>query len=123
EAPLLAQGISGDTLGWGGYQILTALVEDHLAMGHSVLLDCVCWTRALRVEWQALADRFDAAFRSIEVVCSDELVHRTRIETRNRKAHGLKDINWHRVEEARQLYEPWDSPRLVLDSANPLLDL
>src|SRR5689334_1896776 len=68
EKPLLER-ISGDTLGWGGYEVLTVLAEDHLALGHSVILDCVTWIRPLRARWSQLAATFGAAFRPIEVVC------------------------------------------------------
>jgi predicted kinase len=120
EAPLLER-ISGDTLGWGGYEILTALADDHLALGHSVILDCVTWVRPLRARLTRLAHARSAAFRPIEVVCSDEAVHRDRLEARRRR--GLPDVPWTRVEEARRLYDPWDTPRLELDSTQPLDDL
>src|SRR4051812_27780969 len=71
EAPLLER-ISGDALGWGGYELLTALAEDHLALGHSVIVDCVTWIRRLRVQWRELAQTRSATFRPIEVMCSDE---------------------------------------------------
>ncbi|HLY67197.1 MAG TPA: ATP-binding protein [Chloroflexota bacterium] len=123
EAPLLERGISGDTLGWGGYKILSSLAEDHLSLGHSVILDCVCWTRDLRVQWVELAHTYRASFRPIEVVCSDEALHRSRLSQRRREARGLRNIDWQRVEQARAMYESWDIPRLQLDSASPLQDL
>jgi predicted kinase len=123
EAPLLKR-ISGDTLGWGGYELLTSLAEDHLALGHSVILDCVTWIRSLRVRWAQLADARKAAFRPIEVRCSDEALHRARLENRPQKASSrLADPPWVRIDEARRLYEPWDTPRLELDSVEPLEDL
>src|SRR5712691_5196142 len=78
EAPMLNR-ISGDALGWGGYDILTSMAEDHLALGHSVVLDCVCWTNTLRDQWADLARKQHAAFKPIEVVCSDENLHRQRL--------------------------------------------
>ena len=122
EAPLLAR-ISGDTLGWGGYEILTVLADDHLAQRHSVILDCVTWVRPLRARWRDLAEARGAVFRPIEAVCSDEALHRSRLLQRRRASRGLADPPWTRVEEARRLYETWDSPRLVLDTAQPLEDL
>jgi predicted kinase len=122
EAPLLER-ISGDTLGWGGYEILTSLADDHLALGHSVILDCVTWVRPLRARWTQLAEARGAAFRPIEVVCSDEALHRSRLLQRRRSSRGLRDTPWARVEEARRLYEAWDTARLELDSAQALSDL
>ena len=122
EAPLLER-ISGDTLGWSGYEILASLADDHLALGHSVILDCVTWVRSLRARWANLAQVRGAAFRPIEVVCSDVALHRTRLLQRRRQSRGLGDVGWERVEEARGLYETWDTPRLELDSAHALQDL
>ncbi len=122
EAPLLER-ISGDVLGWGGYEILTSLADDHLALGHSVILDCVTWIRPLRARWAQLAQARNAAFRPIEIVCSDEELHRSRLQGRRRGSRGLADPPWARVEEALRLYEAWDTPRLELDSAQPLEDL
>jgi predicted kinase len=120
EAPLLRRGISGDAIGWGGYEILTSLATDNLELGRSVLLDSVCWTRQIRQRWFALATTYQAAYRPIEVVCSDDKLHRRRIELRDRSGQGLPEINWSRVEEARLLYEAWDTPRLRLDSVGQL---
>ncbi len=122
EKPLL-QHISGDTLGWGGYDLLTVLAEDHLALGHSVILDCVTWIRPLRARWSLLAATYDATFRPIEVVCSDEELHKSRLLERPRPAAWTADPPWVRVEEARRLYESWDTQRLELDSVHPLDDL
>jgi predicted kinase len=85
EAPLL-EHISGDTLGWGGYELLTSLADDHLAIGHSVILDCVTWIRSLRARWAQLAQARNAAFRPIEVVCSNDTLHRTRLQGRPRRS-------------------------------------
>jgi predicted kinase len=122
EAPLLER-ISGDTLGWASYEMLSVLAEDHLALGHSVILDCVTWVRPLRVRWRQLAETRGATFRPIEVVCSDEALHRSRLELRQRASRGPRDVPWTRVENARKLYESWDTPRLELDSSQPLDDL
>ena len=123
EAPLLRRGISGDAIGWAGYEILTSLAEDNLAVGRSVLLDSVCWTSDLRLRWHTLATRYHATYRPIEVVCSDVALRRARVEARDRSQRGLKNISWERVEKGRSLYEPWDMPRLVLDSTRPVGEL
>lgn len=120
EGPLLQQGISGDSIAWAGYEILTALAEDNLEIGRSVLLDSVCWTRAIRERWATLAAKYHARYRPIEVVCSDAALHRRRVESRDGSSRSLHNINWLRVEEARSLYEAWDRSRLVLDSVQPV---
>ena len=113
EAPILAR-FDGDALGWGGYEILSALAEDNLSLGRSVVLDSVAWTNALREEWRMMAARHRARYRPIEVVVPDRELHRTRVAARPAKN------DWARVEAAFKLYEAWSTDRLVLDSSQPL---
>jgi DNA-binding NarL/FixJ family response regulator len=68
EAPLLKR-ISGDTLDWGGYEIITALAEDHLSLGDSVILDSVARTYAIG------ALTFDAEFQTGARYRRDEVIH------------------------------------------------
>lgn len=113
EAPILAR-FDGDALGWGGYEILSALAEDNLSLGRSLVLDSVAWTNALREEWRMLAARHRARYRPIEVVVPDRELHRSRVTSRAAKN------DWARIEAAFTLYEAWSSDRLVLDSSQPL---
>ena len=113
EAPLLARS-DGDALGWAGYEILSALAEDNLALGRGVVLDSVTWTNALREEWRMMAARHRARYRPIEVVVPDRELHRARVSRRAAKN------DWPRIEAAFKLYEAWSSDRLVLDSSQPL---
>src|SRR5678816_2343272 len=116
ELPLFKQGIDGDAMGWSGYEALTALAEDNLALGHGVLLDSVGWTRELRTSWAALAEKNGAVFKPVELICSDLALHRTRIETRHRESRSMwANPDWNSVEAARSNYETWDQPRLLLD--------
>jgi hypothetical protein len=52
----------------------------------------------------------------IEVVCSDTDEHRRRVETRTIDVAGLTRPTWQQVIDRQ--YEPWDRPRLVVDTAN-----
>jgi predicted kinase len=120
EAPLFRQGIDGDGIGWSAYEALTGLAEDNLSLGLGVVLDSVGWTRELRTRWAMIAEANRAAYRPIEVVCSDAGLHRARIETRNHAPRSeWASPDWDSVEAHRSLYEAWDQPHLVLDSARP----
>lgn len=123
EGVLARHAVDLESLGWGGYELLTTLADDNLALGRGVILDSVTWTRALRWNWSALAARHHARFRPIEVSCSDAAEHRRRIEARTRGIAGLPEVPWARVEASRSLYESWDGDRLSLDSLRPLDDL
>ena len=51
----------------------------------------------------------------IEVVCSDIMEHRRRVETRSVDVPGLVLPSWQDVIERD--YEPWNRSRIVLDTA------
>lgn len=91
EGVLTRHGIDLDALGCGGYELLTTLADENLAMGRGVILDSVAWTRKLRCDWADLAKRHHVRFRPIEVSCSDEVEHRRRIEARTR-ARGCQEF-------------------------------
>ncbi len=76
---------------------------------------------ALRsVEWAALAGRYNASFSVIECVCSDEAIHRERVQGRVRAIPGWYELEWGNVEASRQHYVPLPEPKLVLDAVESL---
>jgi predicted kinase len=120
EAALFRQGISGDELGWAGYDMITALAADNLAIGHKVVLDAVGWTAAVRQGWAELAAEHRADFRPIEVICSDRRAHRERLEQRHRNIEGFPETSWDDVRVAEERFEPWTGERLILDTCAPM---
>jgi predicted kinase len=120
EAALFRQGISGDQLGWAGYDMITALAADNLAIDHGVVLDAVGWTTAVRQGWSKLAADHHADFCPIEVICSDRSLHRERLARRHRNIEGFPETSWHHVREASERFEPWTGERLILDTAAPM---
>ncbi len=110
----------GPPLGSTGYQLLTTLAERQLQLDQSVILDSVASTLSIRAEWRSLAQTYQAAWRVIECVCSDEAAHRNRMNVRQRGIPGWHELNWSDVEHVRAYYAPWDEERLILDAVNPL---
>ena len=92
-----------------GYLVAYRLAADNLALGHGVVADAVNPVAAARTAWRALASESNAALAEIEVVCSDTDEHRRRIESRRDRA-----LQWPHVLGRR--YEPWDGPRIVVDT-------
>src|SRR5512143_276480 len=74
----------GPPLGSAGYQLLTILAERQLQLGQSVILDSVASTLSIRAEWRAMARVYQARWRVIECICSDEAAHRDRLNVRQR---------------------------------------
>jgi hypothetical protein len=61
----------------------------------------------------------------IEVVCSDESLHRGRLEKRERNLPHLVETTWRAVEQSLEGYASWSGPssalpRVTIDSVQPL---
>jgi hypothetical protein len=55
----------------------------------------------------------------IECVCSDVVIHRERLDKRQRHIPGWHELRWSDVEDVQTYYAPWIDERLILDSLNP----
>ena len=106
---------AGLTVDEHGYRVAYAVAEDNLRLGRTVIADCVNPWPLTRREWQAVASRAVARVISVELVCSDIAEHKRRVESRS------PDIDRHRVPTWSEVlahdYRPWDSDRLVIDTA------
>jgi predicted kinase len=107
-------------LGSAGYQLLTVLAERQLMLGQSVILDSVASTKSIRTAWRKLAEKYNAEWVVIECTCSDEMVHRARLSTRQRGIPGWHELDWSDVERVKGYYHLWDEDRLILDAMQPL---
>jgi hypothetical protein len=58
--------------------------------------------------------------RVIEVVCSDAVEHRRRVEQRRADIDGHEVPTWQQIVDRE--YEPWSEERLVLDTSRTDLD-
>ncbi len=117
EAAMWRGGISKTQTGIAAYEIAATLADDHLRLGHSVIIDAVNPVEAPRAVWRKLAETHHVRLILIECVCSDAIIHRQRIETRIRAIDGMPEVTWSRVLERRAEYEAWTDARLVLDTA------
>ena len=117
EAAMWRGGLSKDQTGIAAYDVAIALADEHLRLGHSVIVDAVNPIEAPRAAWRSLAAKHRAEMKIIECVCADEAVHRQRIEARVRNIAGMPEITWARVLERRAEYEPWTDARLTLDTS------
>jgi predicted kinase len=117
EAAMWRGGIAGDQTGIAAYDIAATLADEHLKLGHSVLIDAVNPIEAPRAAWRKLAAKHRAVLKIIETVCADEALHRRRVEARVRNIDGMPELTWDRVLERRAEYEPWTDARLILDTA------
>jgi predicted kinase len=117
EAAMWRSRLARDETGIAAYEVAVALADEHLRLGHSVIVDAVNPIEAPRAAWRNLAAKYRAGLKIIECVCADEAVHRARIEARRRGVAGMPEITWARVLERRAEYAPWADARLTLDTS------
>ncbi len=102
---------------WFG--LLRTLVIRQLMLDQSAVVDDIVSDDQF-VQWRETADRFGARLRLIECVCSDESLHRARIEGRVRGIPGWHEVGWDHVERMRAEVLPLDAERLVVDAVAPI---
>jgi predicted kinase len=124
ESSILEAGIAPDQpTGLAAYLVAETLAEQVLMSGRSVIVDAVNAVEPARLQWRDLAERADVALRVIEVVCSDDELHHTRLEKRAlRRSH---ESSLRAVEQSLEDYQEWKGasaslPRITLDTVDPL---
>lgn len=117
EAAMWRAGVARrQPTGLAAYAVAEAVTDGVLALGQTAIVDAVNAVEAAREQWRSLADRHGVPVAFIEVVCSDPLVHRRRLEGRSRGIDGFLEPTWEVVEGVREEFAPWTGHRLVLDS-------
>jgi len=117
EAAMWRAGVAKNQTGIAAYEVAQALADEHLRLRHSVIVDAVNPVEAPRAAWRNLAAKHRVPLKIIECVCSDETMHRQRIESRVRSIAGTHEVSWSRLLQRRAEYEAWTDPRLVLDTS------
>ena len=117
EAAMWRSGLAKAQTGIAAYDVAIALADEHLRLGHSVIVDAVNPVEAPRAAWRKLASKYQADLKIIECICADETVHRRRIEARVRNIDGMAEVTWARVIERRAEYQAWTDRRLTLDTS------
>jgi predicted kinase len=103
-----------------GYELLTVLAGRQLRLGQSVILDSVAGSENIRWTWRQLSAQHEADWRVIECICSDESIHRARLQCRQRNIPGWHELDWSEVERVKHYYLPWQEEHLVLDMVDPV---
>lgn len=121
EAAMWTAGLATTKTGIAAYTVAQAIAAENLKLGHSVIVDAVNPVQAARNMWRELSVQTHARIFFIQVLCSDEDVHKQRIESRVRNIQGMSEVTWDQVQSRRTEYEPWTEAPLVLDSAGSRL--
>ncbi|MEU7529509.1 AAA family ATPase [Saccharothrix sp. NPDC042600] len=98
--------------------VITASVARQLQLGLDAVVDATGHRRETRRRWREVTEELGGAFVGVECVCSAEDVQRARVEGRSRGIPGWHStVSWAHVLRMKSLWEPWDEPHLVIDSA------
>lgn len=103
-------------VGIAGYEVCCAMAKDNLLLGHCVIADCVNPVDWSRMRWQEVAREAGVPSLDVEFICSDEVEHRRRVESRQSDVPGLTLPIWQQIMHERE-YWPWKEPRIVIDTA------
>jgi predicted kinase len=121
EAAIWRGGIAPSfETGVAAYEVVAVLAEHQLGLGLSVIADAVSSLEVARDMWRRSVRRSHAAMRVIEVICSDEDVHRRRLTNRERGIEGFREPSWEDVVRRRDEWQPWSDVHLTVDSMRGL---
>ena len=102
------------------YRAAQAVAEDNLRLGRDVIGDCVNDIVLTRNGWRSAGLRAGAEIIEVEIVCTDPIEHRRRVETRATEFPDLVLPHWEAV--AGREFELWDRGRLTIDAAGRSID-
>jgi hypothetical protein len=103
-----------------GSELLTTLALRQLTLGQSAILDYPTEEPATRERWRSLAQRAGADFKVVVCACADPVVHRARVEGRERGIPGWHDAgNWANVEHRLAGFPSWTDEVLTIDTSQP----
>lgn len=98
-----------------GYNVAYRIAADNLRLGLPVIADTVNPVAITRRAWREVATEVNVPFTEIEVICSDQREHRSRVEQRSADIAGFRLPTWDDV--IQRHYEPWDTQRILIDTA------
>jgi hypothetical protein len=101
--------------------LLRTPVTRQLMLGQSAIVDDVVG-EGQAVLWRETAAHFSARLYLIECICSDEAIHRARIDGRTRGIPGWHETGWDHVGRMRAEVSPLTADRLTVDAVEPVED-
>ena len=99
-----------------GYRLSYKIAEDNLKIGNSVIADSCNPIKLSRDEWENVAISNNCKYMNIEIICSNKIEHKNRVEKRISEVKNLKLPTWDQV--VKREYEEWDRNHITIDTAN-----
>ncbi|OCI99001.1 adenylyl-sulfate kinase [Rhizobium sp. AC27/96] len=120
EQALRNSGMLRDEVGPAGYIAAYGIAGDNLKLGNTVIADSVNPISITREAWRQVAQRAGVSAIDVEVICSDKVEHRRRVETRQTDIEGHVNPTWDEV--VTLSYENWGPGPIVVDTALKAVD-
>jgi predicted kinase len=120
EQALRNSGMLRDEVGPAGYMVAYGIAEDNLRLGRTVIADSVNPILITREAWRQVAQRAAVPAIEVEVICSDRVEHRRRVETRQTDIEGHVNPTWDEV--VTRSYDNWGPGPVVVDTALKAVD-
>ncbi len=98
-----------------GYRLSYWIAEENLRVGNIVLAESVNGWPITRNEWNDVAKKANAPFLNVEIICSDRVEHKRRVESRMATIPGHVLPTWEEVLDRD--YKPWNDYRIILDTS------
>ena len=105
--------------GIAAYAVAGAMAEQNLAIGSTVVVDAVNAVGEAKTFWIELARRRGARLLAVEVVLTDDRLHRERLAGRVRDL-AIAEPTWEAVTLRREEWVAWPFAPLVVDSGESL---
>lgn len=103
-----------------GTELLTTLAYRELVAGRSAIIDTTSEDVTIRARWRSLAAAAGTTFVPVLCECSDPLLHRERVELRQRKIPGWHDAgDWLDVGSRLAAFPAWPGA-VEIDTVLPL---
>ena len=99
-----------------GYLAIASIAKDNLLLGFDVIADTVNPIEMSRELWIKTAAAGAAHLMNVEVICSNEVLHRKRVESRTSDIDDLVVPDWQAV--CNRTFEPWQGNRVIVDTAD-----
>lgn len=100
-----------------GFEIMAVLAKNQIENNNSAIFDFIASKSRIMEQWPEL---LESEIKYIECICSNEDIHRERIQSRNRNIEGWYELVWEDVLTIRKYFQPLMDDRLILDSVNDL---
>jgi adenylate kinase family enzyme len=118
EAAIARKGLfSSKDMRGVGFEIMSVLAKNQIENNNSAIFDLIASRSRVIEQWPQL---LECEVKYIECICSNEEIHKERIESRNRNIEGWYELLWDDVLSIKSFFNPLMTERLTLDSMNGL---